>query len=574
MIRPLLLALLALLTAGSLAAQDRVLVPIEVRVTAVAGDAVYLDAGRDSRVEVGDRVRLFPLGGASVEGQVRSVARRSSRAQLSGVVPPLEIGTPGEILLPAARVRPAPPTPAVEPATPGAEPPADEPQPPEPSAPQPEAPPEHPPWTRAPEEWDESTPLLAPVSSRGPEDRETRWKGRAFLDLDQTWDTESGASYSLLRGGVDVRWENPFERGGEVELDGDLVHHGASFDDGPDESETDFRPDRLSYRVGGVRGRPDRWEVGRFLHSEFPEFGLVDGVEHVKRFDSGSRFGWSVGFLPVPDESLQTGEDAAVTVFYRWVDGEEEDLALGAGYQKSWHDGSADRDLFVGTLDWRPGLRTNVFGTAWIDYYTSGDEIKGSGPELTQLLLNLSHRFEAKAGLSVFASHFKYPELLRDEFDELTAQELADNAVSRVGVSGWRQLTERVRLNGRVDSWSDEDGSGGSADVRVDLRDLLYDRGTVSLGVFTTDGQFSSGNGLRLSATRRLEDGFLRATWDATDYEQAGFLGDQRSLLHHVLRVNWDKSIGRKLDLSLYVEDRFGDEQGSLAVGVLLQRRL
>ena len=44
-----------------------------------------------------------------------------------------------------------------------------------------------------------------------------------------------------------------------------------------------------------------------------------------------------------------------------------------------------DRNLIVTTLDWNPDDQLSVFGSAWIDYYTSSDDVKGEGVELTNV---------------------------------------------------------------------------------------------------------------------------------------------------------------------------------------------
>jgi hypothetical protein len=547
MMRFLSILLLLILASGvpgaTDAAQDLERVP--VRITAVSGRSVYLDRGRSEGIEPGDTVRILPLGGVTSIAIVRSVSRGSARAELEGGEVEIEIGAEGEVLVPGERRRAASETP------------------------------DHPDWEHPPVDWDEEMPLLAPVFGREPEERDRRVRGRLHTQYHTTTDHGSGdREYTRFRTGADLTFENPFRRGGELELDLELYRRTAETDDGDDESEGRLSPDKVSYRWGGVRGRPHRFEIGRFLQREFPEFGIIDGVEYGRRLRSGSRWGASVGWLPSRDDELRTGEDLQTSLFYRFVSGEEETLALGAGYQKTWHKGEADRDLLVGTFDYHPTRRLSARVSAEVDYYTSSDELKSSGPELTQLLVNGSYRWESGNGVGIFATHFRWPELLRNEFDDLTALQISDHKTTRIGMHGWRRLSDAVRLNARLDRWSDQDDSGGSGDLRVSLRDLLFDDGEVSVGIHQISGKYSDGLGVRVRADRRFSSGHLGLSWDGTNFEPEGPSGSAASLQHHTLRANYDWSIGSSWSLSLFVENRLGDEQDSLTAGFFLQKRL
>ena len=142
-----------------------------LNVTSVAGADVYLDRGREHGLQRGDRVRLFPIGGAEIELVVRSVASRSARgealdgASLEWVLP----GTRGEYRVRAASRRPAPEAPDDTSAS------SDEPAQDEPGV-------RHPAWTHPPEEWSRELPLLAPAFGRLPRERAPRWRARTWLD--------------------------------------------------------------------------------------------------------------------------------------------------------------------------------------------------------------------------------------------------------------------------------------------------------------------------------------------------------------------------------------------------------
>jgi hypothetical protein len=392
-----------------------------------------------------------------------------------------------------------------------------------------------------------------------------------FSSLDYTQDSGTAdQTYTNLRTGVDLNVENPFGRGDALDLEADVLHRSVDSDEGEDGSETELVVERLSYLRGGRRGEANRFEFGRFLHHEFPEFGLLDGVEVMHRFETGSRAGISLGFLPEPTDTLSTGKDAQVALYYRYVLDEDETLALGTGYQKSWHEGQADRDLLVGNVAWTPALRARISASAWLDYYTSSDATKDPGFELTQLFLNASYAWD-DVGLALFANQVRFPELLRNEFTDVSAEELADERIQRLGMSGWYRASEHVQLDARANAWEDEDDSGGSGDGRLTLRDLLWERGSVSLGAFANSGSFSAGEGLRLSGTHELDAHTLRLAYDLTRFDQDTVADEE--VLQHSIAASLDTSLGSSWDLSLYVQELLREGDNSLTLGITLQKR-
>ncbi len=518
---------------------------VEVLVTAVSSRNVYLDQGAEAGLEPGDRVTLFPTGGATVEAEIEVVTKVSARARLLVETSALQVGDRGEVLVPLSRFGAG-----------GA------------------GAPEHPPWESAEGEFDQNRPLLADVPVQKPEDREREWHGRVFGQFDWLSDNRpAGATNQLWRTGVDLRGTNPFGRGGSFRFDGEFYRRTTDRPDGPKLSTDRFRLDRLSYAWGGDRYAPRRWEIGRFLHREFPELGVLDGVDLAQRLGDGALVGASVGFLPEPFPDMQTGKDFQTSLYYRRFLGEDDRLQLGGAYQKSWHEGAADRDLFIGTLDYSPDREFSAYASAWVDYYTAGDEIKGSGFELTELHAGARWRPTLETGYGVSVTQIRFPELARNEFQPLTAMELADNHVRRVGVDGYTEVGDKRRLSGRVDAWEDEDQSGYGGNVRYGLRDWLVDRGEVAFSLFFDDGQFSSVLGARIDAWSFRESGNWRWTYEASRHENTDFSGVDDTLLQHLVRGSWDRDLGKDWSLSLSGDVRFGDEQDSYSLGIFLQRR-
>ena len=544
---------------------------LPARVTTLTDRTVYLDLGREAGVRVGDRVELRPSSGPLLRATVRSVARASLRAELDVPATTLRVGDRAEVLVPAARLaEPAPPTGGDSPQDPTTDaPPPDEP-PPEPG---PDLP-ERPPWELDLSGVPSDAPLLAPIEAVEPSERDVLVAGRAWFDFGHTIDDQgTGARIARARLGLDAAITNAFGQGGELELDVEGFTRSFDPDGGASETDDGARLKRLSYRVGGDRSARTSWQVGRFLSDGMSEFGLIDGVEWQRRTSGGNRWGLQLGALPVPSDDLDSGDDVAIGVFHRWVSGPTEALSIDTGYQKSWHEGDADRDLVVVNTTWLPATGWFVFGSAWVDVYTSEDDLKSSGPELTQLVGTATWRSAAGNGIGATVSHNKLPQLLRDEFDAVTAAEIADVEVTRGSVYAWREVAEDVEVRGRVDAWEDQEDSGGRVELGTTVRDWAFDDGSVELAVFQDENKFSSGPGLRLGAQKSTGAGWLRLVYETARTENTGFVGTQETLVRDLVRASWDTTLGSVWDLSLNVERRGGDVEDALSVGLYIQRR-
>ncbi len=535
---------------------------IAAEVTAISGGSVYLDKGRDDGVREDDRVLFYPSGASPFEAVVRKVSKSSCRIDLPSTARKLSVADRAEVLVPAARLEQLEATRAADAAA-------------DAEAEAARVIPDHPEWTAKPKEWDGQTPLLATAWNQPPEDKPSRLRGRIFFQGQKIWDDEFGNNeFTTGRLGTEVYLENPFEHGGEIHVDGEFTLRRTQLEFGTDSSTTRGRLDRLSYSWGGRRQEEQFFEAGRFLQNEFPELGVLDGVEYVQRTQSGSRFGASLGYMPEQFPHMTTGEDLQVAAFYRSQTDDPRDLSVGVAYQSTWHKGSRDRNLFLTTLDWNPTERLSLYGSAWVDYYDSSDKIKSSGFELTEFRLNGLYRVDKDTGFGAHASHTRWPELLRNQLQSATAAQILDNETSRFGVSAWHRPNEHVRIDTRVNQWEDEDDSGGSGDVRLALRNLLYERGEVSIGYFTTMGSFTDGTGIRLSANRSFLGGaFFTMSWEDAQYDRDTQGSGSETLDQQTLRASVDMILSAMNNLSVYVEQRSGDGQDSQNVGMFFQQR-
>ena len=222
------------LALGAGSAQAQIEHRIPARVTAVSGQAVFLDRGRESRFEPGDRVILHPPAGIAIVARLTVVSRTSSRAELAPGSRVPDIGTDAEVLVPAARF------------TDLSVPPAEA---------QPDAP-AHPPWQAPLPNVDEGVPLLAPVERIRRDERPTKWTGRLFSRMD--YSTSDGESYSLAEAGLETTVENAFGDGGTLHFRGLVNTSPVPVFDGSNENESDARIERFSYRSNDAAEEPLR----------------------------------------------------------------------------------------------------------------------------------------------------------------------------------------------------------------------------------------------------------------------------------------------------------------------------
>lgn len=561
-------------------------VRVEVRVTSITGASYYLDKGRAAGVDVGDRVTFFPSGGTTVEGTIRSASKNSARVELDTASTAVAVGDRGEADVPEERfVKPTPAPDATPPVVTTTSPSEAKPTPstnevaPQapttPTTPAPVAVPAHPPWTHPPENWNDTTPLLAPAFGISPEERATRYHGRFYAQGSGTWDNQGDTRrYTLFSTGVDATVDNPFNDGGSFRIDAQVFSRTADADATDfHDSQSTVRLNRLVYEVGGTVDRPTRWLFGRFLQREFPEFGVLDGVEWDQRLSGGSVVGASAGAMPEPTADMKSFDDLQGALFYRHAFDDKRRNTIGIGYQNTWHKGSQDRSLFVGDADLRPADSITIHSTAWVDHYDSSDTIKDAGFELTEMQVSTSWRTTNTSGLALSLSHRRIPELLRSEFQSTSTDLVKNGKLDRIALNGWMNATERIRVDGRVDHWRDQDDSGSTGEVGAAVRNLFADESEFRASVFYADGSFSSGPGFRVQYSQGFGRVYGNLGYEFSDYEQKDFTGEQKKLGQHTVFGSLDLPLFASWDLSLLGEDHFGDEQDSYTLGFLLQTR-
>lgn len=531
---------------------------VHVRVTAASGGAIYIDKGRAAGIAPGDEVVFTPPQGV-VNATVQSISRNSARCSILSGTTRIDVGTRGEVIVPNDRLSGS----------------RDEPDQPNREVPS------HPEWTRPPEDWDRSQPLLAPTTSRRPEEREREFHGRLFGQYLHTWNRHYGHNqYSLARVGASVWLENPFGRAGAIHIDGELNRRGANLFDDDDDVDGPGRLDRVSYRYGDSDEDSVRIELGRFLSYAMPEFGVVDGAEVDYRIAPGHQVGASLGFLPEPFPALVSGRDFQVGTFYRWTADEEETITTALGFQKTWHRGTPDRELLVGSMGYIPNSHWSLHGTIWGDFYDKRDHLKSSSFEVTEANMQPIFRLDDIRGVGAHISYVRWPQLLRREFSPFIERQVVSNRVFRYGVFAWHELGERMRVDGRADDWRDARfGSGTSWETRLSVRQMPWDNGDVSIAVFGTNGAYSSGPGLRASINRRGPRCSASLSYDIADYRIGEQLagpsgGGPSNLVQQGVRTHFDFTLTPKRTVSVFTDYRFGNSQNAIQAGLFFQERL
>ena len=502
------------LLGGAAIAQNEEGKQVEVRISAIDSPGrVVIDRGFGSRLEVDDLVVLTPKQGLPIEGLVVEVEDRSAIVRLYDSSLNVAVGARGYVILPVERFtrendrknRNKVPDPS----------------------------------RYADDAWEEGMPLLAGIEAVDPAEREPLFVGRHYFSADQTFTTDQNRQDGFFRIGTDLSYENPFGRGGQLNLDVEYNYRGTHAPDLPGESFTRFRIDRASYVWGGDRFSEDRREVGRFLQRGMPEFGVIDGFEMGRRRENGDRYGFSFGFLPEPTPQFESGHDFQAAGFYEWHPLKHDSLVLTGGFQRSFHSRTTDRDLLIGKVSYRPAGNWDMHGTAWVDLYPSQRDDEKPLIELSNLLAVANRRYGKEGALTLTARHWTFPQINRFEFQAVQDPQLGDDRTERFSVSGWKRLSETSRFHGQVGAWLDEDEAGGDVEAGLEQRGLFHVRGRADLTGFLTAGEFSRVAGLRTAYDWRVGSGAWRLFYSIENQENIGFdVLDQ--LIQHWFRFSRD----------------------------------
>ncbi|MCA9292909.1 MAG: hypothetical protein KDA20_03755 [Phycisphaerales bacterium] len=531
--------------------------PLRVVVTSTSGQSVFIDKGRLDGVHAGMDLWLFPDGSDPIVTVINIVSASSARADLPvGVEVPL-IGTPGEIRVPLA----PPPEESPEPAD--AEQPAQTP-----------VVPEHPPWETDLSDISPDEPLLAPVHRQKPAERAIKVAGRIYFNSHYTHDAGSGRDSSFMTGrlGTTLTVRNLLHDGGRLRFDAEAAAHRNEISGRGSETERDWRLERLSYAWGGEDFASYRAEVGRFYSIYLPELGLLDGAEAALQFDKGWTIGTGLAIIPRNNRDRDWDGDVGAHVFVNY---ETEKPGLGSatlGYQKTWHQGKEDRDLVLGRMNWRPSDKWWLFGSFRADIYTSDDEIKGSGVELTEFWAQVRYTPTRNIGGSVGYSRFRWPELERSDYRLLPVEIIENGQVDRGSFSAWAKLNKILRVTANYDLWQDDTNSGSSGDLTADWSALGEDLPALRAAVFFVDGNFNSGTGLRAELRHQINDINGYFGYEIFNYDGATAVSGKSTHVRNLVRGGLSWYLG-KWYVDVTGDYYFGEEDDVYTIGLYLSHR-
>ncbi len=531
-------------------------VSVAVQVTEVSGESIFLDQGRDSGISVGNRVLLYSRTHGILSGSIRAASGKSSNCRLDAGSLAVEIGTRGEVFVPKR-------LPTAE--TPGVEKPSR---------------PEHPPWTHSPQDWNSDTPLLMPAFSRSASERPAEITGFTFVRGSYTTNQfGAGNEYVLGEVGLDASILHVAPGEGVIKIRTEYFYQTARLDGAPDTRESDPRLDWFSCVWGGLRRDTYRAEVGRFLQSEFAELGVIDGAEGAAKVGDHWHLGGSIGAMPDYRRHFEITRDYQGTVSGKFVSGSHEEFSIGLAYQKTLHEGTWDRDLFLMTAEFIPTSSFSARASVWLDYYTGSELVKSAGVELTEAHAYASYRFDLDNNVGAFFSRNRRPDVLRDELvppgEQPTpevAEMLKQNLSIYYGVYSWHRLSKTLVGDTRVSAWSDQTHrTGVSGEAHLGFQDLLADKGEVGFTAFYTDGIYTRGPGARLTYSHLVAPVSIYAWYEAAWYENTTTL---ESDLQQSLHLSVDAALSDTWSLSVSADYRFGFQQDSVSFLISIMKRI
>lgn len=535
------------LLCGGLAAQGERFEQVRLRVaTPRPNGQCVIDRGKRDKVEVGDRVVLSPRGGQPLTGRVTQVEDRTALVQLLDPKASVVAGTRGHVLLPKQRLQ-APaaeqPKPTEEPAKPAQQAGEDE-------------------------TWRPGMPLLGRHRAPRPSERDSQVRGRLY-GAGNFVRTLDSFSQSFARAGADIDVNNVDGDGGRLRFHGEYVFS----EEVSGNTGQDLRVYELSYSHGGTRFDPWRWQAGRFLQQDMPEFGLLDGIEVGYRSEHGDRFGASIGYLPELDDDLDSLADLQIAAWYVFNPDVSERVSYALGYQKTWHRWDGDRDLVVAKARYLPHDGWDVSSSIWVDIYDNDDNLKDETFEFTRANLFATRRWQGDGGVELFYDHEEYPELLRNENPQtLLPQTLIGAHVDRVSAHLWTNAGDQTQWFTRATGWVDEEDEGFAAELGLRQNDVFGSRTRSGLALYHVDTISSNVTGVRIEHGGDYQFGRLDLLYELGFVHFDDEPSDRSELLQHRFAALVSTGMGGGWDATFTSDVTVWDEEISFGVGIYLQR--
>jgi hypothetical protein len=276
--------------------------------------------------------------------------------------------------------------------------------------------------------------------------------------------------------------------------------------------------------------------------------------------------------MPEPDDDFHSFHDFQIAAYYHWVEDDSERFTATGGVEKTFHDGSQDRDLIVANVRYAPDPDWDFHGSAWVDLYSSDDDQKRSAVEVTQAYLTLA-RHVADGGADLTFRHMQFPEIDREgEFTPITAAEIEDNHVEELSTSAYGYTSGSKRLHAQVGIWDDEDDEGASADAGIEFPRLLIHGLRPDFTAFGSRGQTTTIFGGRLTCALPTDDGRWDLTYEIANHHLHGFSSSVNDLTQQRLFLSRSFNLRGGWSASLNAQASGWDSNWSWSVGWFVQK--
>ncbi|MEZ6004685.1 MAG: hypothetical protein R3F33_10925 [Planctomycetota bacterium] len=519
---------------------------VRVRVLWVQDGLARIDLGATSGLKAGDRVVLEPLGASEVTAEVIDLGPGESTLRLPPGATGIVAGVRGRVLVPVLVIG--------EPRAGTDRPPIE--------------------WSEESQAWQGGATLLEPIEAGRPEQRPTVWSGDVHLGGNTFRDaTGSDRSDDRYWVGTRLRGQNPFGRGGDLELVVDYEARSLSVDGTTpgleDNSDSYLRVSRASYVLGGTRFDHERYEMGRFFPRDFAELGLLDGFEWSRINADGTRYGASAGFQPGFGPDLPFEDNLAISGFWQALYGSEDRSRLGAAVQQTWYGGSADRTWALMKGHWEQARQWFLDGRLAVDWYDSADAIKSSGLEVTDASVHLERRFDRTGACYIEWADNRWPETQR-ALPALQDPDLLIRAhTTRSGVGGWYAWNDKQRSEARFQQWEDETDSGSFGEVSFEQQ---ASTGLWTVAAYWNDAPFSTSRALRLSHGADLWHGRYGSSLEVGSFDLFDPEGTTTAESRVLVRGFWGGTLMEDLFGTLDAAVYTGGEQDAWSLGFTLRR--
>jgi hypothetical protein len=278
--------------------------------------------------------------------------------------------------------------------------------------------------------------------------------------------------------------------------------------------------------------------------------------------------------MPEPDENFESFRDLQVAAYAEWVSGPRQEVTVAIGFQKTWHEGDADRDLLVAKIRYLPFTGWNAQATIWIDFYTGNDNLKDEGAEVTQALVQLGRRWASGSGFDVSYRRLRFPELLRQgEFiPPSNAAEITNFYKDAFAIDGWWAMFPDVQIHGHLSGWRDENEEGGAAEAGILVMDAFLRGSRGDVTVFASAGQYDDVYGIRVSYGHYASRGFWELMYELSTHHEQDFPGNLDDIVHQRIRGSGGVYLPSGWDVTLYVEGRVWDVELAVVFGFTIQK--